>query len=104
MGSSCAKSPPLAFLSEWEQEENERRGVGAAPMPNSICKLHLVLVRTLEYQMDGGYCIIDNSDKFSQMSFHDARRHLSETEGSERLMFFASLRADGRIMPHGTEH
>lgn len=34
-----------------------------------------------ENQMEGFYCFMNNSDKFSQMSFHDVRYQLSVTEG-----------------------
>lgn len=81
-GLICAKTPALSCLSEWEQEEEED-GSSALHLGQTVfvSNFRCLFEHSQEYQMDGVYCIVDNFDKFSQMSFHDVRYRLSVTEG-----------------------
>lgn len=45
---------------------------------------------------------MDNSDKLSQMGFHDVRYQLSVTESLNVSGFFTYLNADGQASPRGT--
>lgn len=81
-GLICAKTPALSRLSEWERGEEED-GSSALHLGQTVfvSNFRCLFECSQEHQMDGVYCIMDISDKFSQMSFHDVRYRLSVTEG-----------------------